>query len=147
MKPLSRQRCETVSTIIMNVDNVENSKNDEKNVQTTATDQHAHRRKQQVKGHRRFLGGGGKRAIPPNLVPISSARGHLVPLECKKTFYGRGAAPHPAGGSLQCPQTPCWWEGAMTAPSRRTPPCFRSYSPCHTPRWVWMGYLSPFLRP
>jgi len=32
----------------MNVDNVENSKNDEKNVQTTATDQHAQRRKQQL---------------------------------------------------------------------------------------------------
>ena len=30
----------------MNVDNLENGKNDEKNVQTTTTDQHAQRRKQ-----------------------------------------------------------------------------------------------------
>jgi len=55
-----------------------------------------------AEGHRRILGGGEQGSHSPrNWPPASSRRGHLGPLECKKTFYRPGFHPGPRWGSLQ----------------------------------------------
>jgi len=55
-----------------------------------------------AEGHKRiFFWGGQEGHSPRNWPPISARRGHLAPLECKKTFYRPGLDPGPRWGSLQ----------------------------------------------
>jgi len=51
--------------------------------------------------------------LPPNQqCQTTEGRRRTAPLECKKTFSGRGSAPDPTGDLTVLPKPRRWWRGA-----------------------------------